>query len=74
MQLYPYSSNVNKKVWKLRKIIQNMEYLLEEYLKIQVKVLLNLDVLRTPHILPNIVFLINKFYGFSFKIFIKETV
>ena len=51
-----------------------MEYLLEEYLKIQVKVLLNLDVLRTPHILPNIVFLINKFYGFSFKIFIKETV
>ena len=40
----------------------------------KLKGLSNLDVLRTPHILLKTVFLINKFYGFSFKIFIKETV
>ena len=74
VQLYHYSSNVNKTVWKLHKIIQNISYPLEEYLKMKLKGLSNLDVLRTPHILLKTVFLINKFYGFSFKIFIKETV
>ena len=48
VQLYPYSSNVNKTVSLLHNIIQKR---LEKYLQMEVKRLSNLDVPRTPHVL-----------------------
>ena len=38
---------------------------MEEYLQMKVKELSNLDGHKTPHILLNIVFPIDMFYGFS---------
>ena len=42
-----------------------MECLLEEYLPMKVKGLPDLDSLKMPHILLNVVFPIDVFYGFS---------
>ena len=44
---------------------KNVECLLEEYLQMKVKELLNLDGPRKPHSFLNIVFPMSMFYGFS---------
>ena len=47
---------------------KNVECLLEEYLQMKVKELLNLDGPRKPHSFLNIVFPMDMFYGFSLPV------